>query len=180
MALIFYQSRNQGFAKILLSTNAAEELQIMKNNNRLYNLLAAGSLTILLALIFLLFRGNGFSTAVGAANVWTGTTPAIATSGSAVEPALASAAVDTATQADPAQNATLTTLQAQNAKLTQMLQVMQEREKQYQSQLNAASQALQATQAQPAQRYEGDEHGEREHSEHESGEHESGEHGDGD
>lgn len=176
MALIFYQSGNQGFTKILLSTKDAQELQIMKNNNRLYNLLAAGSLTILLALIFLLFRGNGFSAAAGAANVWTGTTPAVVTSGSAVDPALANEAVETVTQADPAQNVALTTLQAQNAKLTQMLQVMQEREKQYQSQLNAASQAMQATQAQPAQRYEGYEHREHESDEHESDEHEFGEH----
>ena len=146
----------------------------MKNNHRLYNLLAAGSVTILLALIFFLFRGNGFGTAVGAANTWTGTTPAVVTSGSAVDPALASEQADTVIQADPAQNTALTTLQAQNAKLTQMLQVMQQREKQYQTQLNAASQALQATQAQPAQRYEGEGHGEHEYGEHEYGEHEHG------
>lgn len=139
----------------------------MKNNNRLYNLLAAGSLTILLALTFFLFRGNGFGTAIGATNTWTGTTPAVITS----------AQTGNATPADSTQDPALTTLQAQNAKLTQRLQVMQEREKQYQSQLETANQALQANQAQAAPLYEGyarhgHEDGEHEYSEHEEGEHE--------
>ena len=146
----------------------------MKNNNRLYNLLAAGSLTILLALTFFLFRGNGFGTAVGAANTWTGTTPAVVTS----------AQTDNATQANVTQDPALNTLQAQNAKLTQMLQVMQEREKQYQTQLNTATQALQANQAQSAPSYEGGESHGHEYGEHEEGEHEGfawfGEHGDDD
>ena len=135
----------------------------MKNNNRLYNLLAAGSVTILLALTFLLFRGNGFDTAVGAANTWTGTTPAVVTSGSAVEQAPSSDQVANSTQAAPAQDVALTTLQAQNAKLTQMLQVMQAREKQYQTQLERANQALQANQAQAARGYEQGEHEAEEH-----------------
>ena len=146
----------------------------MKNNNRLYNLLAAGSLTVLLALTFFLFRGNGFGTAVGAADTWSGTTPAVVTSDQVAEPSLTTG--QAATQADAAQAPALTTLQAQNAKLTQMLQVMQEREKQYQTQLETANQALQA---QAAPLHEG-----YERHAHEAGEHEGsawfGEHGDDD
>lgn len=150
----------------------------MKNNNRLYNLLAAGSVTILLALIFFLFRGNGFGTAVGAANTWTGTTPAVVTSGSTVDQALSSDQTANSAQAAPAQDAALTTLQAQNAKLTQMLQVMQAREKQYQTQLETANQALQANQGQAARGYE---QGEHESEEHEHTAHAwFGEHGDDD
>lgn len=141
----------------------------MKNNNRLYNLLAAGSITLLLALTFFLFRGDGFGTAFGAAHSWIGTTPVVLTSSSVVDSAVTSDQAANSTQMAPAQDAAVTTLQAQNAKLTQMLQVMQAREKQYQTQLDAANQALQTNQAQVAPAYEGDEH-------HEWGEHEEGEH----
>lgn len=145
----------------------------MKNNNRLYNLLAAGTLTLLLALTFFLFRGNGFGTAVGSTNSWTGTTPAVVTSRSAVDSAITTDQAANTTEAAPAQGMAVTTLQEQNAKLTQMLQVMQEREKQYQSQLAVANQALQTNQAQVAASYEGDEHHDHEWGEHEEGEHEA-------
>lgn len=152
----------------------------MKNHNRLYNLLAAGSLTALLLLTFLLFRGNGFDTAVSAAaNQLTGTTASVANTERALDLALNSEQEISATQANTASSSALPTLQAQNTKLIQMLQVMQERERQYQSQLNAASQALQATQAQPSAEQFAGEHGEHERDEHE--EHEGfGEHGDDD
>lgn len=153
----------------------------MKNNNRLYNLLAAGSITLLLALTFFLFRGDGFGTAFGAANSWTGTTPAVVTSSRAVDAVVTSNQAANSTQTALAQDTAMTTLQAQNAKLTQMLQVMQEREKQYQTQLDAANQALQANAAPFA---EGAEHRSHEEGEYEGGEHEAhswfGEHGDDD
>lgn len=141
----------------------------MKNNNRLYNLLAAGTVTLLFALTFMLFRGNGFGTAVGATSSWTGITPAVVTSGSTVDSAITTDQAANTTAAAPARDMAVTTLQEQNAKLTQMLQVMQEREKQYQSQLEVANQALQTNQAQVAPAYAGEEH-------HEFGEHEEGEH----
>lgn len=147
----------------------------MKNNNRLYNLLAAGSITLLLALTFFLFRGDGFGTAFGAASSWNGTTPAVVTSNGAGDAAVTTEQAANPLQAASAQDPALTTLQAQNAKLTQMLQMMQEREKQYQTQLDAANQALQANAAQAAPFAEG-----AEHRGHEEGESERGEHGDDD
>jgi len=123
----------------------------MKNHNRLYYLLAAGSLTALLCLTFLLFRGNQFGTIANAAsNTLTATSLAPLATVEAVQPAPTSAQVVVDTQASAAQATALTDLQTQNAKLVQMIQVMQARERQYQSQLDAANQALQTRQAQAA------------------------------
>jgi len=122
----------------------------MKNHNRLYNLLAAASLTTVLVLTFLLFSGNPFGAATSAtATPLTGTTmPSSGNVDSANTPALAGEQLRAAAQASAAQAPELTTLRAQNTQLRQMLQVMQARELQYQSQLDAANQALQTFQAQ--------------------------------
>ena len=143
----------------------------MKNHNRLYYLLAAGSLTALLCLTFLLFRGNQFGVVANAAsNPLTATSPAPLATVAAAKPVPTSAqVVDTQTTA--AQAEALTDLQTQNAKLVQMIQVMQARERQYQSQLDAANQALQTLQAQaaaqPVQQFTQDDKAHEAHERHE-------------
>lgn len=152
----------------------------MKNNNRLYYLLTAGTLTTLLFTTVWLFGGNFLGTVADAATSG-GNDTAILSRAGVAGLAPDNGAIDNGqllsdTQPNPTADATLTTLQAQNAKLIQMVQTMQERERQYQAQLQAANQALQTSQAAPStQRYEEDEHNEHEraeHSEHEGvGEH---------
>ncbi len=138
----------------------------MKNNSRLYNLLAAGSLTLLLGLTFLLFQNNRFG---GVADAATTTVPE-----TIVLPVPSPATVVDANAGIQTTNEqTLQTLQAQNQKLMQAVQVMQQREQQYQTQLNNASQALQTLQTQSAAPG-------RARDEHEEYEHEHGEHEDGD
>lgn len=137
----------------------------MKNHNRLYHLLAAGSLTVLLLLTFLLFQNNRFWGVADAATTTVTETLALPASGAVVNGAVTSAAQTDATQ-------TLEALQAQNQQLLQAVQVMQEREQQYQTQLNNASQALQTIQEQNSTSL----FSRRGHEEHESGEHELGEH----
>lgn len=139
----------------------------MKNHNRLYYLLAAGSLTALLCLTFLLFRSNQFGVVANAAsNPLTATSLAPLATVAAAKPVPTSAqVVDTRTTA--AQAEALTDLQTQNAKLVQMIQVMQARERQYQSQLDAANQALQTLQdqaaAQPVQQFTQDDEAHERH-----------------
>jgi uncharacterized protein YceH (UPF0502 family) len=146
----------------------------MKNHSRLYNLLAAGSLTVLLLITFLLFRNNHFGGVADAA------TTAVIDTGT-----LSAGTVSTATQStvDPA----VAALEAQNQKLMEAVQVLQAREGQYQTQLDNATQALQRMQGQSGERlerhereYGEHEYGEHEYGEHEYGEHEYGEHGDDD
>ncbi|MFZ4661633.1 MAG: hypothetical protein ACOYNY_31785 [Caldilineaceae bacterium] len=151
----------------------------MKNNNRLYYLLTAGTLTALLFATVWLFGNPLGSVADAATSV--GNDTAILNRVGVAGLAPDNEAIDNGqrlsdTQANPTSDATLTTLQTQNAKLIQMVQTMQERERQYQAQLQAANQALQTTQAAPAgQHYEESEHGEHEWAEH--GEHDGlGEH----
>lgn len=143
----------------------------MKNNNRLYNLLAAGSLTVLLLLTFLLFQSNRFGGVADAATTAVNATIALpAPSQATVVDANTRSNVTTSTQTSNDQ--TLQTLQAQNQKLLQAVQVLQQREQQYQTQLNNASQALQTLQTQSAA--PGAARGEHEEYEHEHGEHEYG------
>lgn len=152
----------------------------MKNNNRLYYLLTAGTLTALLFATVWLFGNPLGSVADAATSV--GNDTAILNRAGVAGLAPDNGAIDNGqlllsdTQANPTADATLTTLQAQNAKLIQMVQTMQERERQYQAQLQVANEALQTSQAAPStQRYEEDEHNEDERAEH--GEHEGvGEH----
>ena len=124
----------------------------MKNNSRLYNLLAAGSLTVLLLLTFVLFQNNRFGGEADAATTTSTETTVLPVVSSAplvdtsVDTSVNSSAVVTDTQANTDQ--TLNTLQAQNKKLLQAVQIMQAREEQYQTQLNNASQALEKLQTQ--------------------------------
>lgn len=152
----------------------------MKNNNRLYYLLTAGTLTALLFATVWLFGGNFLGAVADAATLGGNDTASLNRAGVAGL-AQDNKVIDngqrlSGTQANAVANTTLTTLQAQNAKLIQMVQVMQARERQYQAQLQAANQALQTAQTAPsAERYEAYEHNEHEraeHSEHEGfGEH---------
>lgn len=140
----------------------------MKNNNRLYYLLTAGTLTVLLFATYLLFGGNFLGAVADAATIGGGD---VAVAG--VAPGngqIDNAQSLLAPQSGPAPEESLAALQAQNAKLIQMVQIMQERERQYQAQLQAATQALAAPQAAPA----GHDYAESEHNEHEGAEH--GEH----
>jgi len=139
----------------------------MKNHSRLYNLLAAGSLTVLLLLTFLLFQNNRFGGVADAA-----TTPVTETMALPASRAVDNGAATNATQTDASQ--TIEVLQAQNQQLMQAVQVLQEREQQYQTQLNNASQALQTLQAQNSTAL----FSRRGHAAHEAGEHELGEDGD--
>lgn len=127
----------------------------MKNHSRLYNLLAAGSLTLLLLITFLLFRNNHLG---GVADAATATVIDMGT--------LSASTVSTDTQG--AVDPTVAALQGQNQKLMEAVQLLQARESQYQAQLNNANQALQSVQSQSSQRFE--------RHEHEFGEHEIGEH----
>lgn len=137
----------------------------MKNNSRLYNLLAAGSLTVLLLLTFLLFQNNRFGGVADAAT-------SIVTETMVLPVPSQETIVDANAGTPTSTDQTLQTLQAQNQKLRQAVQVMQQREQQYQTQLNNASQALQTLQTQSAA--PGGEYEEHEDDEHEHGEHEDG------
>lgn len=148
----------------------------MKNNNRLYYLLTAGTLTVLLFATVSLFGGN-FLGAVADAATNDGNGSTILKSASMAGLAPDNGAIDNAplvsvTQANPTADATLTTLQAQNAKLIQMVQTMQERERQYQAQLQTATQSLKSAPAASA----GQHYVEREHDEDEEAEHEQAKH----
>lgn len=146
----------------------------MKNNNRLYYLLTAGTLTILLFATLLLFGSNFLGAVADAATNVEDNAALLTRAGVAGLPtngSIDSTQVSPVTQASATPDATVTTLQAQNAKLIQMVQTMQERERQYQAQLQTANQALQASQAAPSTaHYEEYEHAEHERAEH--GEHE--------
>ncbi|MCE7983238.1 MAG: hypothetical protein DYG89_18855 [Caldilinea sp. CFX5] len=143
----------------------------MKNNNRLYYLLTAGTLTVLLFATYLLFGGNFLGAVADAATIGGGdaAVAGLAPGNEQID----NAQILSAPQTAPVPEASLTALQAQNAKLIQMVQTMQERERQYQAQLQAATQALEAPQTAPA----GHDYGESEHNEHERAEH--GEHEEG-
>lgn len=148
----------------------------MKNNNRLYYLLTAGTLTVLLFATVSLFGGNFLGAGADAAtNDGTGATLLNHASIGGLTPGneqTDNAQKLSVTQTSPTADTTVTTLQAQNAKLIQMVQTMQERERQYQAQLQTATQSLQSAPAAPA----GQHYAEREHDEDEETEHEQAKH----